>query len=70
MLTRAVAGQLKGEGFVVVCVHPGWVKTDMGTDRAPLTTDQSVGGMLSAFDKLNKDSNGTFFDYKGEQLPW
>lgn len=70
MLTRSVAGELKGEGFVVVCVHPGWVKTDMGTDSAPLTTDQSVSGMLSAIDKLNKGSNGTFFDYKGEQLPW
>ncbi|KAI7884536.1 NAD(P)-binding protein [Lichtheimia hyalospora FSU 10163] len=70
MLTRAVAGQLKGEGFIVVAVHPGWVQTDMGTHHAPLTTEQSVNGMLAGFDKLNKESNGTFFDYKGETLPW
>ncbi|CDH55711.1 c-signal [Lichtheimia corymbifera JMRC:FSU:9682] len=70
MLTRVFAAQLKDEGFVIVCVHPGWVQTDMGTHRAPLTTDQSIGGMLSAFDKLTKASNGTFFDYKGETLPW
>jgi len=31
----------------VLCVHPGWVQTDMGGAGAPLTTEQSVEGLAA-----------------------
>jgi len=29
----------------ILCIHPGWVQTDMGGERAPLTIEQSVQGI-------------------------
>jgi NAD(P)-dependent dehydrogenase (short-subunit alcohol dehydrogenase family) len=31
-----MANELRADGFCCVCVHPGWVKTDMGGPNAPL----------------------------------
>lgn len=70
MLTRLLAAHLRSEGFIVVSVHPGHVQTDMGGKSAPVTPEESISGMLFAFDKLTKESNGTFFDYKNQTVAW
>ncbi|KAI9321041.1 4-dihydrotrisporin dehydrogenase [Dichotomocladium elegans] len=70
MLTRAWAGELGDEGFVVIAMHPGWVQTDMGGSDAPLKPEQSVSGMLSVLDKLVSSQNGAFLDFKGDTVPW
>jgi NAD(P)-dependent dehydrogenase (short-subunit alcohol dehydrogenase family) len=36
MLTRYLALDLKTAGITVISMHPGWVKTDMGGDEAPM----------------------------------
>jgi NAD(P)-dependent dehydrogenase (short-subunit alcohol dehydrogenase family) len=70
MMMRSVAGDVAGHGIVCVVVSPGWVKTDMGTDAAPLTTEQSVSGMMKLIDGLNKNDNGKFYDHNGSEVPW
>ena len=42
--------QLRAAGCKAICMHPGWVQTDMGSSggrTAPVTVDQSVAGMLN-----------------------
>jgi NAD(P)-dependent dehydrogenase (short-subunit alcohol dehydrogenase family) len=42
MLTVALAKELAGTRVLVNSVCPGWVKTDMGTDDAPLSVEQGA----------------------------
>ena len=46
MVTRSLACDLNPTVVTVINIHPGWVKTDMGGDDAPLTTSVSVGHMI------------------------
>jgi NAD(P)-dependent dehydrogenase (short-subunit alcohol dehydrogenase family) len=60
--------ELKPREVKTVVLHPGWVKTDMGGEQAPLSPDQSVAGMRKVIAGLT--STGSFFDYSGKELPW
>jgi NAD(P)-dependent dehydrogenase (short-subunit alcohol dehydrogenase family) len=57
-------------GITVLCLHPGWVQTDMGGDRAPLTTKASAEGILDVVLKSGSGDTGKFFNYSGKELPW
>lgn len=70
MLHRCLAAELAGQGFVCVVLHPGWVKTGMGGNRAPLSPKDSVRGLLGVIGRLQRQDNGRFFDYTGAELPW
>ncbi len=67
---RTLAHELGCLGFTCVVLHPGWVRTDMGGDGAPLTPAESVSGLVKIVAGLSADHNGRFFDYTGAQLPW
>lgn len=51
-------------------LHPGWVQTDMGGDKAPVTPHESAVGMVHVIDQLTTKSNAAFLDYKGQSIPW
>jgi NAD(P)-dependent dehydrogenase (short-subunit alcohol dehydrogenase family) len=63
-----LAIELKPRDVNTVVLHPGWVKTDMGGEQAPLSPDQSVAGMRKVIAGLT--GTGGFFDYSGKALPW
>ncbi|XP_075439837.1 C-signal-like isoform X2 [Ascaphus truei] len=70
MLTRCQAEGYKKDGILCTALHPGWVKTDMGTDRAPLTPDESVCGIMKVLDSLSEKQNGILLSWDGTTLPW
>ena len=70
MFTRTLAAGLREEGIIVVAVHPGWVRTDMGGPSAPLTPPQSVRGMMAFLDKLTMAHSGRFWTWEGKEHPW
>ncbi|MFB6248528.1 MAG: SDR family oxidoreductase [Salinibacter sp.] len=70
MCTRLQAGALKDDGVVVVAMHPGWVRTDMGGPNARLSTEEAVSGMLDVIEGLSPADAGRFLAYDGEELPW
>lgn len=70
MLTKLTASSLAAENFIVYSSHPGWVKTDMGGDDAPVEQVDSIAGMLEKLDRVTVEDNGHFFNYTGEELPW
>jgi NAD(P)-dependent dehydrogenase (short-subunit alcohol dehydrogenase family) len=70
MFTKSLAAELGPEGFICIALHPGWVKTDLGSPQAPLEVDESVRGMRAVIDRLSPADNGTFRTYSGEQMAW
>ena len=67
---KSMALDLKGIGVKVILLHPGWVQTDMGGPNAEITVEQSVAGMVTLIERLGIDESGSFFNYRGEILPW
>ncbi|MBL9150119.1 MAG: SDR family oxidoreductase [Phycisphaerae bacterium] len=70
MFTRSVAAELRGEGFVVVTMSPGWVRTDMGGAEAPLSVEQSVDGIVKVIASLSEKDSGAFISYDGDRVAW
>ncbi len=70
MLTRTLAAELRPQGIIVVAVHPGWVRTEMGGPAAPLSPETSVRGMLQLLDGLTLAHSGRFWTWEGREHPW
>ncbi|KAM3918728.1 C-signal-like [Leptodactylus fuscus] len=70
MLSRCHAEGYKKDGIISIAIHPGWVKTDMGGDQAPLTKEDSVRSMMNIISTLEEKHSGTFVDWKGNIIPW
>ncbi|MCD9027797.1 SDR family oxidoreductase [Luteimonas sp. BDR2-5] len=70
MATVQLACALADRGIVVVALHPGWVRTDMGGEQADLDPAQAVAGLLARIDALGGGDSGRFLDADGRVLPW
>lgn len=70
MLTVHQAAQLRDRGVRVICMDPGWVKTDMGGKEAALEKEESIGGMLKVLKGLKETDSGKFFVYDGSEKEW
>lgn len=55
---------------IVLSLHPGWVKTDMGGREATTERETSAAGLVQVIRGATKTQSGTFINYKGETLPW
>ena len=65
MAMRVIASKLKDQGILVVCMCPGWVKTDMGTELGYITPEESISTMLQTLQKLDSSHHGSFIDRFG-----
>lgn len=67
--TIHLAHELKGTKIKVNSAHPGWVKTDMGTDAAPM---EIVDGAKTEVELATLAADGPTGGYfhLGEALPW
>ncbi|XP_040893507.1 C-factor [Toxotes jaculatrix] len=70
MLTCCQAEDFKAHNILVTAIHPGWVRTDMGGEQAPLTTLESALGMLSVMSSLSNKDSGMLLDWEGNTIPW
>jgi NAD(P)-dependent dehydrogenase (short-subunit alcohol dehydrogenase family) len=53
-----------------IAIHPGWVKTGMGGDAAPLSPKASALGIWRVIEGTTNSESGCFKDYQGKLLPW
>jgi NAD(P)-dependent dehydrogenase (short-subunit alcohol dehydrogenase family) len=70
LLAKGLAATLAPRGIVVVALSPGWVRTDMGGDSAPLTPQASVQGLRLVIAGLQPGHSGQFFSHDGSIIPW
>jgi NAD(P)-dependent dehydrogenase (short-subunit alcohol dehydrogenase family) len=70
MLVKGLAANLADRGIVVVALSPGWVRTDMGGEQAPLAPEKSVAGLRKVISGLKKADSGKFFSHEGAEIPW
>jgi NAD(P)-dependent dehydrogenase (short-subunit alcohol dehydrogenase family) len=70
MGSKRIAHTLGPRGAIVVVMSPGWVKTAMGGQGAPLSVDESVAGMAGVIAGLTRQDNGSFRNHDGKTLPW
>ncbi|CAH2074696.1 unnamed protein product, partial [Iphiclides podalirius] len=68
--TKSMGHDLKKDQILVACIHPGWVRTDMGGKNAPLDVDTSISGIFNTISKLGEPDSGKFLQYDGNELPW
>jgi len=71
MITKILSFELKADRMILVCLHPGWVKTPMTRNEpAPLEPEESILGMIAVIDSLTIENSGRFLDWQGNQIPW
>mgnify|MGYP006166107689 FL=1 len=70
MYSLRLSHDLKKTGVIIIMLHPGWVKTDMGGPNADITPQDSIKSMLQFFDTLTLDNSGGYYDYTGRIIPW
>lgn len=70
MITANLADALAADGVSVVCVHPGWVRTDMGGEQASLTVEESATAVAGTINDLSASDSGQFFRWDGSPHPW
>ncbi len=68
-ITRMLADTLKGTNILVNSVHPGWVKTNTGGERAPLSLEEGARGVVWAATLPDDGPQGGFF-FDGKEMDW
>ena len=70
MITRYLAIDLADASITSVCIHPGWVRTDMGGADADISPESSADGIWAVINQIGTGDNGKFLTYSGEAHPW
>ena len=70
MFTVAMKKEALEDNISFLILHPGWVKTRMGGENAPVEMNTSVDGMMRLIEEHNLEDSGRFVQYDGVDLPW
>ncbi|MFP5042070.1 SDR family oxidoreductase [Parasediminibacterium sp. JCM 36343] len=67
--TIHLAAKLAGTNIKVNSAHPGWVKTELGTDAAPMSIEDGAKTSV-ALALLGSDGPTGKYIHLGQELPW
>lgn len=69
MLTIHLAYELRGTNIKVNSAHPGWAKTDMGGEAAPLSVEDGAKTIVELATLPEDGPTGGYF-HEAEMIPW
>ncbi len=69
VLTALLARETRGQNILVNAACPGWVRTDMGTERAPLSIEEGADTPVWLATLPDDGPTGGFFRERARQ-PW
>lgn len=70
MFTIHLAQELRDTGIKVNSVHPGWVKTELGTEHAPMEIADGAKASVEAALLDDTGPTGSFLRRGGEVISW
>ena len=72
MLTMTMRNYFRNDpNFNIICVHPGWIRTNPDNHEAPLDPYEHAETLRLLFETKRHDKNGpVFITYEGEPYPW
>ncbi len=70
MVGKSLSIDLADRGIVVLQLHPGWVRTDMGGEEAPVSSTEAAAGLRGVIAGATVAETGRFFNYDGAEIPW
>jgi NAD(P)-dependent dehydrogenase (short-subunit alcohol dehydrogenase family) len=69
-LVRTIAAEWKENGITTIALNPGWVRTKMGGEAAPLDSIDAAVQIIEFVTSANERQNGLFLNTDGSELPW
>ncbi|KAJ3594586.1 hypothetical protein NHX12_003893 [Muraenolepis orangiensis] len=70
MLTVCAARDFRQSEILFAVLHPGWVKSAMGGERAVMEASESARRLIHVMFSLTEEQNGAFLNNEGAPLPW
>ena len=70
MLTLIQSKTLKSKKIAVAAAHPGWVKTDLGSQAAPMKVDEGASTVVDLVTVARHRFPHGQLVHKGERIPW
>ncbi len=70
MITKILSNDLLEKGIIVLAIHPGWLRTDMGGSTAPLEKEKPISMIIDLIEKVEISDTGKFLSWEGEEIPW
>ncbi|MCL6457083.1 MAG: SDR family oxidoreductase [Gorillibacterium sp.] len=68
--TAQLRKELSSQGFKVLALHPGWIRTPMGGEKAPGKPEDAAQGILNLIEGKVTASDALLIDHNGKAMPY
>jgi NAD(P)-dependent dehydrogenase (short-subunit alcohol dehydrogenase family) len=70
MFMRSFAARHAGSSRPMVLMAPGWIRTELGGDRAPFTMEENVPKVVDVLLSKQGTPGLQYVDYLDRTVPW